>query len=50
MAKMADASILGSMPQYHHPPFSDESFEKAVSFTPRPNDVVIATPPKTGNS
>jgi len=41
---------IGSLAQYHHPPFSDVAYEKAVAFQPRSNDVFVTTPPKTGTT
>ena len=51
-------SLISKAPNRDHPSLKDifcrmlseESFRKGLSFRPRPNDVIIATPPKCGTT
>ena len=47
---MASLIPIGSNKQYQHFAFSDDAFEKAVTFQPLPTDCFVTTPPKTGTT
>ena len=42
--------VIGSRKQIRNIFSSDEAFEKALAFNPRPSDCFVATPPKTGTT
>ena len=43
-------AIIGSRKQIRNMFTSDEAFEKATTFKPKPRDCFVATPPKTGTT
>lgn len=47
---MSSQNIIGSNKQYQHFAFSDDAFDKAVAFKPKPTDCFVTTPPKTGTT
>ena len=47
---MSSKNVIGSKKQYQHFAFSDDSYEKAVAFKPKPTDCFVTTPPKTGTT
>ena len=48
--KTQTPALIASRAQHRHASFSATSVDAAVAFTPRPTDVFVLTPPKTGTT
>ena len=50
LQKTMSEIVIGSRKQIRNMFTSDEAYEKATTFKPKPSDCFVATPPKTGTT